>query len=357
MELSCFLLGVAPLLTTSSEQLSWEEQSSGAKASLRGLCVVGRGVAWASGAGGAVLRTTDGATWESRPIPGADELDFRDVEAFDADSALVLSAGAPTRMYRTDDGGASWRLVYENTDERAFFDALDFWGERRGLAFSDPVDGRLLVIATTDGGRNWRALGTDRMPPALDGEAGFAASGTCLATFGATDAWIGLGGTAGSRVFRTNDAGASWSVAATPIRSGEPSTGVFSIAFLDELRGAVVGGDYARPEEDGACAAFTLDGGASWSPAEPGPGGYRSCVAVVPRANERLLVAVGPGGTDVSPDGGRTWTRAAEEGFHAIAAGPDGSAWAVGSEGRIARLAPSASKAPGAEETRTRRSQ
>ncbi len=317
---------------------SWCSLESGSSASLRGLSAVDDEVCWASGSGGTVLRTLDGLTWERLNIPGADELDFRDVEAFDADTALVMSAGAPARAYRTNNGGQTWDLVYDNPDERAFFDAMAFWDEKRGLAFSDPIDGRLLVIATNDGGKSWRTLSADAFPPSPEGEAGFAASGTCLAVRGTKDAWVGLGGTAGARVFRTEDGGQTWEAVSTPVLAGEASRGIFSLLSLGRGEGVAVGGDYTQPELMEANAALTADGGVTWEPILASrPTGYRSCVAFV-AGREELLVAVGSNGTDYSTNAGRSWTRLSDEGYHVVASGADGSIWAAGADGSIAKL-------------------
>jgi len=322
-------------------ELEWTPVESGSQASLRGLCAVSAEVAWASGERGTVLRTADGAEWTAAPVPGAEELDLRDVEAFDAERALVIGAGSPARVYRTEDGGASWTLAYENADERAFLDAMAFWDERRGLAFSDPIDGKLLVIATADGGASWKALPAAALPDSPEGEAGFAASGTCLALGGTANAWIGLGGAHAARVFATSDGGASWSAATTPLVSGASSTGIFSLAFFDGGRGVAVGGDHEAPDATAGNAAWTSDGGATWKlvEGEP-PTGYRSCVVALPDTPGPTLVAVGPNGSDLSTDGGLTWRRFSDAGYHAVACAPDGTVWASGADGRLAKLGP-----------------
>lgn len=193
--------GLASLLALDLKSVSWKEQASHSEASLRGLCVVDAGTAWVSGSGGTVLRTIDGGrTWLPRPIahPVGAELDYRDVHAFDDDHALVMSAGLPARIYMTVDGGLAWTQVYANDTEGVFFDAMAFWDETHGIAFSDPVAGTLLIIITSDGGRTWSEINAALIPGALDGEAGFAGSGTCLAVAtdgsGARHVFIGLGG-------------------------------------------------------------------------------------------------------------------------------------------------------------------
>ncbi|MBO0721652.1 MAG: hypothetical protein J2P41_12565, partial [Blastocatellia bacterium] len=216
-------------------QTSWTPQTSHTTARLRGISAVSDKVAWASGANGTCLRTIDGgATWQAATVPGADSLDFRDVEAFDADNAYLLSIGdgEKSRIYKTIDGGRNWKLQFTNTNPKAFFDALAFWDANHGLAFSDPVDGHFLVITTEDGGSTWNEVPAENIPAALPGEGAFAASGTCITVQGRNNVWIATGGGA-ARVFRSTDAGKSWQVAATPIAGGQPSAGIFSIAFKD----------------------------------------------------------------------------------------------------------------------------
>jgi photosystem II stability/assembly factor-like uncharacterized protein len=320
----------------------WASQSSGVTVRLRGVSAVNARVAWASGASGTYARTTDGGrTWRAGVVPGAEGLDFRDVDAFDANTAylLAIGEGESSRIYKTEDGGAHWTLQFQNRRAAAFFDCMAFWTRARGLAMSDPVEGRFLVIKTEDGGRSWKETGASGMPAALAGEGAFAASGTCVTTGGASDAWFGTGGPAGARVFRTHDGGRSWEVSATPLATGK-AAGVFSLSFRDAARGAAVGGDYTLEKEAAGNAAVTDDGGKTWrAVGERRPAGYRSCVARVHGTRGPTLVAVGPSGSDYSIDGGRTWTQLGSEGFHALSVARGGEvAWAVGEQGRIARL-------------------
>jgi len=322
----------------------WTEQKSSTTARLRGLSVVDGRTAWASGAGGTVLLTTDaGATWTRRPVPESESLDFRDVEAFDARRACVLSIGEgdKSRIYRTADGGATWDLVFTNRDPAGFLDAFAFWGADHGLALGDPVAGRFTILATSDAGRTWTRPPLDGLPPSLPGEGAFAASGTCLTVFGDRHAWFGTGGGGTARVFRSSDRGQTWTVHPTPIRADSPSRGVFSLAFLDPDHGLAVGGDYKEPDRAVGHWAITSDGGRTWrTPDGPGPRGYRSAVTLRKLGAESFALSVGPAGADFSRDGGANWQPFGDLGFHAAALASDGSGWAVGEEGLIGRLEP-----------------
>lgn len=314
----------------------WQKQAVETKASLRGLSVVSDKIVWASGTGGAFLRTTDGGkTWKTGKVPDAEKLDFRDVEAFDANTAYLLSIGngESSRIYKTTDGGANWTLQFKNTNEKAFFDAFDFWDASSGIAMSDPVDGYFYLIATSDGGKNWRALSKDKMFPAKTGEAAFAASGTCLITSGKSDVFLVSGGQA-ARVFSSANRGANWLVADTPIVSGTDGSGIFSIAMFNKNRGVIVGGNYEKPDETTNNLAFTNDGGKTWSLGK-GLNGYRSGAAFV---DGKTLIAVGSSGSDISRDGGKSWTNLDKENYNAVASKGKNAIWAVGEKGLVAKL-------------------
>lgn len=332
-----------------SGEIAWEEARVLTEANLRGLSVVSDRVVWASGSDGTFLRTVDGgSTWTVGRIEVAGSfgegvegrgLDFRDIEGFDENSAVVLSAGQPAVVCRTDDGGGTWSLCYRDRDESAFFDGMDFWDANRGLGFSDPVDGVFRVIETLDGGRSWSVLSPEGFPAAGKEEAGFAASGTGLAVGPEGKVWIGSGGER-ARVLRSSDWGGNWDVVATPLQSGAPSRGVFSVAMGDGQRGIAVGGDYLEPERSEGVGALTRDGGKTWSAIPPGSlGGYRSCVAYVPGTGGKVVIAVGTSGWDVSFDGGHRWKGGPEPAYHAVAfPAHGGTGWAVGAGGRVGRI-------------------
>ena len=324
---------------------SWRPQISNTVERLRGVSAVSGAVAWASGNKGAVVRTVDGgATWSRVIVPGAEALDFRDIEAFGADTAYVLAIGPgdKSRIYNTGDGGKTWALQFANPDPKAFYDAIAFWDAKTGVAVGDPVDGRFTVIRTANGGRTWTPVPAANLPPALDGDGAFAASGTCLVVQGMRNAWFGTGGAARARVFRSTDQGLTWSVADTPIMAGTASAGIFSLAFADAQHGIAVGGDYRQEREPGDNLAITNDGGKTWAFAGTTRlRSFRSAIGSVPGSKGQRLIAVGPAGTDQSADGGATWTPLGDEGFHALSSAPrGGTAWAVGEGGCIAMLQP-----------------
>lgn len=318
----------------------WAFKDSGTDARLRGLSAVSRDTAWVAGSKGTVLRTTDGgALWRNVSPPGAADLEFRDIEAFDARRAVVLAIGEgeASRVYRTEDGGATWTESFRNTDAKAFYDCLTFLDRRHGLAMSDPVDGRFRILSTGDGGRTWKVLPSDGMPAALDGEAGFAASGQCLVGSGPHDVWLATGGGARARVLHSADRGLTWTATDTPVPAGDPARGVFALAFRDRVHGLAVGGDYRADQASPRAAALTPDGGRSWTGADRPLPAYRSGVTWLPHSRTAAL-AVGPTGTDLTTDGGRTWRTLGTGSYDTVDCTPDLGCWASGEKGRVARL-------------------
>ena len=335
------LLNIAAILIVSVIFIlpKWIIQSSSVTGRLRGLSAVSDQVAWASGSGSTVLRTVDGgATWKKLDVT-SDQVDFRDIDAIDERTAYVLSIGngPASRIYKTTDGGQTWVMQFKSDDPKAFLDAMSFWDAEHGIVIGDSIDGKLYVLGTENGGRAWTRVSTEALPVALANEGAFAASGTNIAVFGESDAWIGTGAGQKARVLRTNDGGRTWKAADTPLIAGA-SSGIFSVAFRDAMHGVIVGGDYSKESDAVDNLALTNDGGVTWTLVK-GLSGFRSAVAYVPDTSPPMLLAVGPSGSDYSTDDGRTWTRLEGPGFDTLSfAHGKNVGWASGAKGIIGRL-------------------
>jgi hypothetical protein len=231
-----------------------------------------------------------------------EKIDFRDVEGFNKNTAIVMGIASPARFYKTTDGGQNWKLVYFDDREGVFFDGMSFWNKNDGIAFSDPVDGQHLLIRTTDGGDTWHEIPKEGFPHKLNPEFGFAASGTGIPVQGRKTVWLGMGGVK-SRVFKSEDGGMNWSVAETPVVHGGQSTGIYSVAFKNKKVGISVGGDYTNQSIKNTMA-YSNDGGATWHLPEKQTHQYRECVAHY-RGN--IFFAVGPSGFDMTTDNGKNW--------------------------------------------------
>jgi len=316
----------------------WTLQTSGVQSRLRGVSAVSERVAWASGADSTVLRTTDGgATWTKLTVT-TDVLDFRDIDGIDERTAYALSIGngPASRIYKTIDAGATWKLQFKNDDPKAFYDAMSFWDANHGIVIGDSIDGKFCIMTTENGGRSWLRVPPSALPPALENEGAFAASGTNIALFGNAYAWIGTGAGSKARVLRTTDRGRTWKIAETPLIAS-PSAGIFSVAFRDARHGVIAGGDYRKENEAVDNLAVTSDGGVTWKLVKS-LSGFRSVIAYVPGL-PGTLIAVGPSGSDYSTDDGLSWTALSGPGFDTLSFAPGQHvAFAAGARGRIGKL-------------------
>ncbi|MDR6196416.1 oxidoreductase [Siphonobacter sp. SORGH_AS_0500] len=342
------------LLFSSRVWGQWQVQPSGTDASFRAVCAISAQVCWVGGTKGQVLRTQDGGqSWEIHHVPGAESLDFRDIHAFDSEVAVAMSAGdadkGAARIYRTEDAGKSWKMVYQTNQKGAFLDGIEFWDKDRGICFGDPIDKKFFVLTTTDGGKSWHEVARDHFPAIQDGEAAFAASGTSMVIAGKGWAWIGTGGSHHARVFRSKDYGLSWEVTETPLNAGKTS-GIFGLHFYNRLRGIAVGGDYLHVSDSTQNVMTTQDGGKTWQLLNSTtPPGLKEAVTVFRQEYRGIggeatgnalverLIAVGPSGTGYSMNGGKSWRKLDDSPFHAVSfAGKDG--WAVGAKGLISKF-------------------
>jgi photosystem II stability/assembly factor-like uncharacterized protein len=258
--------------------------------------------------------------------------------AFDSNTAVIANAGAPAYVLRTEDGGKSWEKVYENTDSAAFIDGIDFWSDRKnGLIHGDPIKGRMLLLYTADGGNSWK----ERPGPELSkGEASFAASGTAINCFSDNGVLVATGGT-WARLYVSYDKGERWKVINTPMRSGPPSSGIYSVLQCD-YRWLLAGGDHT--EDTVSYGNFSVSTGplSDWKRPSKAPRGYRECLAKVYDNNKWTVFAVGPSGIDISTDGGQSWDPLSDEkGFHVIKAATDGKQmFLAGGKGKLAVMKP-----------------
>lgn len=312
---------------------SWVLQQSNTKVDLRGISAVSPMVAWAGGAKGTFLRTTDGgASWSVGVVTGSADADFRAIHAFSDKSAYLLSSGKGplSRLYRTNDGGVNWDLVMVNSAANGFWDAIHMWDPQHGILLGDPVNGRF-IIWTTDDGVTWTEQA--KGPQALKEEGAFAASNSSLFVRGAREAWFGTGGPTGARVFHSDDGGKSWTAVKTPMRHDSANAGIFSLAFARGTHGVAVGGDFTKTEDTAGAVAVSSDSGKSWSVPKTTAGGYRSDVVYLEES--KTWIATGPTGSNISVDDGQTWKQFDKAAYNAMSfAGSAG--WAVGPAGAIA---------------------
>jgi photosystem II stability/assembly factor-like uncharacterized protein len=341
------LLILLAALTTKKIQAQFDMETSHTTASLRGIHSVGDGVAWASGTDGTVLRTEDGGyVWQLCAIPpGAEKLDFRGIQAFDANTAIVMSSGKGdlSRLYKTTDGCQTWKLLFTNPDKEGFWDTLQFANKKLGFIAGDPVPSpqpphrsQLVLYVTEDGGATFKRWANSVLAAEPSTVGAFAASNSSLVvtpspTIPHGFQWLGTGGTSGPKVYLGGFAShiaeqngfsplaeIRWNPITVPLATGTSSAGTFSVALRESKSNTdtntwiltacliAVGGDYQKPEVTTGTAAFTMDGGQHWTASQTPPHGYRSSVAYDP--TQKLWITVGPNGTDISHDDGKNWS-------------------------------------------------
>ena len=317
------------------------EQQSHTTQLIQAVHAVTGKVVWASGHGGVVLRTIDGgANWELRPTPAGDSIEFRDVHALNADTAWIMSAGSgkASRIYRTNNGGTTWTMQFMNPDTAAFYDCLTFLDRQTGLVYSDASGNRTLILRTENGGSTWGLLAQSAVPAPLPGEGGFASSGLCVVAADAKTAFIATGAP-GARLFRSRDAGKSWTVENTPFVRGRVA-GLTALAFKDATHGIATAAniDKLRGDTSAAAVGVTDDGGRTWTMrSRPPLPGALSGIAWVPDAGADVAVAVGFGGAFFTVDAARTWTTLNDQVYTGVAAFGR-TAWIGGGNGKIIRL-------------------
>ncbi len=306
--------------------------TAGTKTSIRGLSVVNDRIIWVSGNNGMTGRSLDGGnTWKWLQVKGFEKTDFRDIEAFDATTAIIMGIAEPAYILKTVDGGESWKVVYENKTKGMFLDALEFWNRQSGIVIGDPIDKRMFMIRTFDGGDNWQETPVSNRPVVDSGEASFASSGTNVRKLVKNEACFITGGLR-SRLFIKKEE------IDLPLLQGKESTGANSFAIKNKKRMIVVGGDFTTPDSTTGNCAITNDAGKTWVVPVISPNGYRSCIEYL---KKKQWITCGLNGVDYSTDNGNTWQSISKEGFHVCRKAKKGNAvFFAGGGGKIGKMQP-----------------
>lgn len=324
-----FLLASAFLPLTLFSQIV-DILTSGTNNSFRGLSAVNDSTVWVSGTNGTVGKSLNGGrTWEWYTVRGFEKTDFRDIEAFDEKKAIIMGISEPAYILMTVNGGKDWKVVYENKDKGMFLDAMEFWNKESGIVIGDPVNNKMFVARTFDGGNTWQKIPENKLPVADSGEACFASSGTNVRKINKKEAVFVTGGSKSNLFIRDEKK-------RIPIIQGKETTGANSIAVKDARTYVIVGGDFLTKDSTNSNCIITFDKGQTWiAPAVP-PHGYRSCVEWLWKDT---WITCGLNGIDLSTDNGSTWKWISKEGFHVCRKAKKGkTVFFAGSSGKVGRL-------------------
>lgn len=313
-----------------SSAQSVELLTSGTKTSMRGLSVVDDNTVWTSGSNGMVGRSIDGGkSWKWFTVKGFEKTEFRDIEAFDDMTAIIMSIAEPAYILRTVDAGENWNVVFMDSSKGMFLDAMEFWNELSGIVIGDPINGRFYIARTFDGGRSWQPIPEQYRPVADSGEACFASSGTNIRPLNKQEAVFISGGKKSNLFIRDKKIN-------LPLLQGTESTGANSIAVKNKKSFMVVGGDFNTKDSSLKNCAFTSNGGKSWQFPSVAPHGYRSCVEYI---GKKEWVTCGLNGVDYTKNDGNTFTLISKDGYHVCRKAKKGKAvYFAGGGGRIGKL-------------------
>ena len=304
--------------------------TSGTKTSMRGLSVVNDNTVWVSGSNGMVgLSTDSGNTWKWTVVKGYEKTEFRDIEAFDAKTAIIMGIDSPAYILKTTDAGVNWKVVFEDHTSGMFLDAMEFWNDQSGIFIGDPVGNRFVIGRTFDGGNTWRGIPEANRPAADSGEACFASSGTNIRKLDKAEAIFVSGGLSSHIFIRDKKI-------KLPVIQGTTSTGANSIAVKNSKTMMVVGGDFNTKDSSAKNCFISRDAGLTWNAPEIPPHGYRSCVEWLNKTN---WVSCGLNGVDYTTDDGKTFTWISKDGYHVCRKAKKGKAvYFAGSGGKIGKL-------------------
>jgi len=300
------------------------------QSSFRGLSVVNNDVVWVSGSNGTVGKSIDGGkSWKWMTVKGFEKTDFRDIEAFDKKTALIMAVDEPACILRTNDGGENWKIVFENKTIGMFLDAMEFWNDQSGIVIGDPINQLFYIGRTFDGGKTWQNIPDKYKPVADSGEACFASSGTNIRKLNKSEAVFVSGGLSSHIFIRDKKM-------MLPLIQGKVSTGANSIAVKNNKIMVVVGGDFLQKDSTNKNCALTRNGGHSWFQPKTSPHGYRSCIEYLIK---NKWITCGLNGVDISEDDGMNWRYISKESFHVCRKAKKGkSVYFAGNGGRVGKL-------------------
>ena len=310
--------------------------TQGQPTSIRGLSVPNDSTVWASGSKGYVAKSVDGGqSFSWLLVSGYEERDFRDIEAVDSSTAIIMAVAEPAIILKTTDGGKSWNKVFEDSTKGMFLDAMYFKGNQ-GVVVGDPIDGKVFLAQTSDLGNTWTILKEGNECSKLnEGEAFFASSGSNIIQYsGMQDRRkrIFVSGGKISRLFLDE------TCHILPLQQGQSSTGSNALDMSTSHRkGIVVGGDFSRDKiSDSTAVLFSLKKRINFSIPKIPLHGYRSSVAYI---SNKKIIACGTSGVDLSTNGGKTWKLINEGSFHVVKKSRAGTAvFFAGAKGRIGKL-------------------
>lgn len=342
-----FLLSILLFSLTTSyaqEKPTVQILTTGTNTSLRGMSVPTETVVWVSGSNGTIGKSTDaGKTWRWIIVSGYEKRDFRDIEAFDSSTAIIMAIDNPAYILKTTDGGETWKKVFEKSMNGIFLDAMDFKNDKEGICIGDPLavgtDGKkfFYVLRTYDGGNTWLETPANQLAPAMEGEAIFSASGTNISFLDHPDfeyAFV-TGGMVSNLILIGRDR-IPTKVVNIPILQKKESAGTFSMATDRRKKFYCIGGDYKMPKDDLNNFCFSINNGAAWkAPAKERPSGYRSCIRII---KNKTMVACGTSGVDFAKNAHKQWKNISTESFNVCMVSKGGKVYLAGEKGKIGRL-------------------